>query len=295
MIDARSFAILLALSPIAAAAQEPATGTAPSGAAPADTIEVPPNDYLNAVLWYQTSAEYEAAARTAYAMAKIALDRALADPSHTAAEEQTNAFSNLPPAIIMDVDETVLDNGPFQGSLIKNEGGERPADMWARWVEAAIAVPVPGADDFIAYAQAKGVTVFFITNRNAEKEEATRRNLAKIGAVMPADLDTVLLEREKPEWRNAKSPRRAQAAETHRILLLLGDDLGDFSGHFNKPAPERKALARQDAARWGRDWIMIPNPMYGSWEMAAINFAFRQPPDVRRQMKYDAIETAPAQ
>jgi acid phosphatase len=255
---------------------------------------VAPNDYLNAVLWHQTSAEYEAAARTAYAMAKIALDRALADPGHTAAEEQSGDFARLPPAIIMDVDETVLDNGPYQGSLVKNQGRERPADMWARWVEAAIAEPVPGADDFIAYAQAKGVTVFFITNRNAEKEAATRRNLARIGAVLPDDLDTVLLEREKPEWRNAKSSRRAQAAETHRILLLLGDDLGDFSGHFNKPAPERKALARQDAARWGRDWIMIPNPMYGSWEMAAINFAFRQPVEVRRQMKYDAIETAPA-
>ena len=74
---------------------------------------------------------------------------------------------------------------------------------------------------------------------------------------------------------------------------MIGDDFGDFSESFRKPASERRAYAADQSARWGRDWIMIPNPMYGSWERAAYNFQFRASRDLRRQMKYDAVETSP--
>lgn len=248
------------------------------------------NDHLNAILWHQSSAEFEATARTAFAMARIALDAALADKSRTALPDQRGDIVNLPPAIITDVDETILDNGPFQGTLMKEQPA-RPAMAWADWVEKAIAKPIPGADDFIRYAQNKGVTIFFITNRNAEKEAATRKNLADIGVKFPTDFDTVFLDRERPEWRGDKALRRAAAASTHRILLLLGDDFGDFTSNYSKSTADRRAYAATEASRWGRDWIMLANPIYGSWENAINNFNFRIPPAERRKMKWDAVRT----
>ncbi|MDX2142446.1 MAG: HAD family acid phosphatase [Rhodospirillaceae bacterium] len=250
---------------------------------------IPADDRLNAILWTMTSAEFEAACYMAFATAKAQLDAALADKTRSAALEQKGDFAALPPAIIMDIDETVLDNGPYQVELMR-ETKIRPADLMAQWVERAEAVALPGAKDFIAYAQSKGVTIFYITNRNAEKEEATRKNLAAVGATFPKDIDTVFLERERPEWRNDKDTRRAAAAATHRILLMLGDDFNDFVSVQRMTPVERRAAAEREAARWGRDWIIIPNPMYGSWENSAVNFQFRATPEERRRIKHDQIK-----
>jgi acid phosphatase len=251
--------------------------------------DTPADDRLNAVLWTMTSAEFEAASYMAFANARAQLDAALKDRSRSAALEQTGKFAKLPPAVIMDIDETVLDNGPYQVRLMNNTT-ERPADLMAKWVQEAGAKPLPGAPEFIKYAESKGVTIFYITNRNAEKEEATRKNLAAVGATFPKDIDTVFLEREKPEWTGDKTSRRAEVAKTHRVLLLIGDDFNDFVSAQRLPPPERRATAEREAARWGRDWIIIPNPMYGSWENAAINFQFRASPEERRKIKRDTLD-----
>jgi acid phosphatase len=250
---------------------------------------IAPDDRLNAVLWTMTSAEFEAASFMAFATAKAQLDAALADPKRTAALEQRGDYAKLPPAVIMDIDETVLDNGPYQVRLMYNTTA-RPADLMAQWVEEASAKPLPGAAEFIAYAQSKGVTIFYVTNRNAEKEEATRKNLAAIGATFPAGFDTVFLERERPEWTGDKSTRRAAVAATHRVLLLIGDDFNDFVSAQRLPDAERRATVEREAARWGHDWIIIPNPMYGSWEGAAIDFQFRAPPGERRRIKHEKLK-----
>jgi 5'-nucleotidase (lipoprotein e(P4) family) len=254
-----------------------------------DTPSIPGDDRLNAVLWTMTSAEFEAASYMAFAVAKTQLDAALKDKSRTAALEQTGKYAKLPPAIIMDIDETVLDNGPYQVRLM-NDTTTRPADLMSTWVEEANAKPLPGVVEFIQYAQSKGVTIFYITNRNSEKEAATRKNLAAIGSKLPDNFDTVMLERERPEWTGDKTTRRAAVAATHRVLLLLGDDFNDFVSAQRLPAPDRRATAEREAQRWGRDWIIIPNPMYGSWENASINFQFRAPLDERRRIKHDTLK-----
>src|SRR2546430_9381648 len=67
--------------------------------------EPPASDLLNAVLWMQRSVEYKASELTAFALARIRLDHALADPTWTAApKQQTGANPSLPPAFILDVD-----------------------------------------------------------------------------------------------------------------------------------------------------------------------------------------------
>jgi acid phosphatase len=268
----------------AAAAED----AAPKPAAP-KAEAIAPDDRLNAILWQMTSAEYEGAARTAYAAARVALDDALKDKKRTAAAEQTGDFSRLPPAIIMDIDETVLDNGPFQVHAMLDEDS-RGAWLMSKWVERAVARPTPGAVEFIQYAQSKGVTVFYISNRNAEKEAATRKNLEAVGVKLAEKFDTVFLEKERPEWTRDKSLRRAEVTKNYRVLMLLGDDFGDFTSAWNKSTAERREAAQKEAARWGRDWIMIPNPMYGSWENASFNFNFRASPAERRQMKHDAVK-----
>ena len=202
-----------------------------------------------------------------YAVARERLDQALADRQWSAIG--STASTDLPPAVILDSDETIFDNIDFEGQLIA--GGKFYDDVqWNRWVEQAAAGAVPGAVEFVQYARQRGVKVFFITNRGKAQEASTRANLEKIGVPFPANEDTVLVRGERPEWNNGdKSPRRDYVAATHRVLLLIGDDLNDFVAASGRSHDERGALVREASARWGRQWIMLPNPMYGSWNSAA--------------------------
>src|SRR5690349_11405332 len=142
------------------------------------------HERLHGVLWIQTSAEYRILTKASYAQAEDALDRALADRTWTAALEQTDGFQSLPPAIIMDLDETVLDNSPFEGRLVKDRTPFM-RDKWNQWVEEAAAKALPGALEFIAHAQEKDVTVFFVTNRRMHHEHHTRKNLETLGITLP--------------------------------------------------------------------------------------------------------------
>ncbi|MFQ5746506.1 MAG: 5'-nucleotidase, lipoprotein e(P4) family [Gemmatimonadota bacterium] len=226
---------------------------------------------LDAALWIQTSVEYRGAARTAYAAAARGLEAALADSGWTAALEQTGDFATLPPAIIVDIDETVLDNAPYAARLIR-DGTPFDTVSWRRWVREARADPVPGALDFLAGARARGVTIFYVTNRAAVVDGATRRNLERDGFPLEDDLDTILTLGERPGWDPDKGTRRAFIAKTYRILLLIGDDFGDFLSGVLVPPADRAALARRHAALWGRRWIVLPNPTYGSWRDALTGF-----------------------
>ena len=231
------------------------------------------HENLNAVLWMQTALEYEASALQAYRLAAMQLDAALADPRWTAAIEQQADASRLPPAVILDVDETVLDNSYYQARMIR-DNTTFAAATWDRWVEEARATAIPGAVEFTRYAAGKGVTVFYVTNRTANLEAATRKNLAAENFPLSTGLDTVLVRGERPEWSaSAKGPRRASIARDYRILLLVGDDLGDFVVDPSGTPAERQTRAAAQSEWWGRRWIMLPNPTYGSWERAVIGSA----------------------
>lgn len=267
-----------------------ACATAPR-AEPPDAAAWPTAD-LDAVLWVQTAEEYEAAALQAYAAAEAALERALADSSWTAALVQTGAYATLPPAVIVDVDETVLDNSPFDARMIL-EGGAFDPDAWAGWVDAAEAEPVPGALEFLREAARRGVTVFYVTNRDAPRqEEGTRRNLERAGFPLGSDRDVVLLRGEREEWTSDKSSRRAAVAGEFRVLLVIGDDLGDFLPAL-LPLEEREGLARRHADRWGERWILLPNPMYGSWESALWGNRSGLSPAEQLEAKREALDPGP--
>ncbi|KXK01173.1 MAG: Lipoprotein E [Nitrospirae bacterium] len=226
------------------------------------------HEVLNALLWMQTSAEYRTLTTLTYRQATAALDLALGDKAWTAALEQEGNFQDLPPAVVLDLDETVLDNQPFDGRLIK-DGTRFTSSRWEEWVNEADARALPGSLEFITEAQRRGIAVFFITNRRAKHEALTRRNLERLGLTLSTEPDAVLSEGEAPfDWPSDKSSRRRYLAERYRILLLIGDDLRDFVVGAQDTPEARMALAQHHRARWGVSWFLIPNPMYGTWETA---------------------------
>ncbi len=209
---------------------------------------------VNAAAWVATAAEYRASALQTYNAARRALDAALATPG------------DLPPAIILDLDETAIDNIPFEARMVR-QGKTYDSGVWKEWVGESAAGPTPGAAEFLAYAKSRGVTPFYITNRKAEEEAPTRANVEKLGYPLDANEDTILTRGERQEWTSGdKSPRRAFVAAHHRVLLVLGDDLNDFVAAAGKSVAERAALVRENEAKFGTSWFILPNPIYGSWE-----------------------------
>ncbi len=245
-----------------------------AGAAPAAEA----NDNLNATLWMQSSVEYAGVTMGAYQLATVMLDRALADPGWTAVPgEQGENSADKPPAVILDVDETVLDNSKYQAWMVTNGKSFHPG-TWGEFVNSVDSMPIPGSLEFTKYADSKGVKVFYVSNRTGDLEEATRKNLQKYGYPMGGNVDTVLLKAEIPEWKSsAKSPRRLHVAKDYRVLLLLGDNFGDFVDGYKGSLEERKALMEKNKSMWGTKWIVLPNPSYGSWESAAFGHNWKEP------------------
>lgn len=225
---------------------------------------------LDAILWQTTSAEYQVLARSLYAIAQAQLERALADRSWTALPSQSTNYQELPPAVIMDIDETVIDTGAFQSQLVR-DGMRYSSRPWREWQNLNQPGAVPGAVEFIAAAEARGVQIFFVTNREQATEAATRNNLAAIGVKLPNELDTVLSRNERPDWGNDKESRRQFIAQSHRVIMMFGDDLGDFISEYRLPPRDRLAAALK-RREWGNRWFMLPNPMYGSWEASLYEF-----------------------
>jgi len=224
---------------------------------------------LDAVLWVRTSAEYRAATEQTYNAARIQLERVLAskDTTWTAAVEQAGDYRGLEQAIIVDVDDTVLDTSPFQAYLI-TRGVRFNSELWKAWVRELKATPVPGALAFVRWAHAQGVKIFFITNREFDVEIATVQNLAAAGFPVEPDGSNVLSKDEQQDWSGDKSTRRAFVARTYRVLLIVGDDLNDFIPVPGDDPVARLNVTKQHQAYWGLKWIMMPNPMYGRWERA---------------------------
>jgi 5'-nucleotidase (lipoprotein e(P4) family) len=225
------------------------------------------DERLGALLWFQTSAEFRVLATSIYGAASRALDEALADPAWSGAVEQPDGAAALPPAVIVDVDETVLDNSAYEAESVLVGRRFEPVS-WGAWIEKAEAEAIPGAVEFARQAAARGVTIFYVTNRNAGQEAATRRNLVALGFPVSETVDTLLMQDERPDYVSDKSSRRAEVAKSFRIVLLVGDDLNDFVSGARALPDERAAVAERHARRWGRSWFLLPNPDYGSWERA---------------------------
>lgn len=277
-------------------ADTPKTATPAAKPAAAQPAAVPADDNLNAVLWMQTSAEYKAATLQTYRAAIAQLDRALKDPGWDALvpEERGNAAKGLPPAVILDVDETVLDNSPYQARLIAR-GEEYNEVTWDAWVAEKKAKAVPGVVEFARAAEARGVTLLYLSNRAEHLQEATLANLRAVG--LPVKDDSVFLglgtfvegcEQQGSE----KGCRRRLAGQKYRVVMQFGDQLGDFAEIVSNTPAGRQALFEKHRAWFGERWWMLPNPSYGSWEPAVFNNDWGQPRAARRAAKRAALDLA---
>jgi acid phosphatase len=253
----------------------------------------PANDLLNAVLWMQHSVEYRANALASFTLAQLRLEQALVDRTWTAAPaEQTGAYQDLPPAVVVDLDETLLDNSAYQAWLIQH-ATTFDAKSWTAFVNAQISTAIPGAVAFANQIDAKGVKLFYITNRTIEEEPATRQTMTRLGFPMGGNVDTVLSVRKQPGWGSLKGSRRAFVAKDYRVLLNLGDNFGDFVDGYRGSEAERLKIFEDNRARWGREWIMLANPSYGSFESAPFGHDYKLPIDVQRAAKRDALQAWP--
>lgn len=243
--------------------------------------EPPPADERRdlGIVWVEHSAEYRANALQVYAQARRDLPRLLSDPDWTALPDH-GAVAGKPPAIIFDVDETLVSNADYQATL-----AVEPYTRWRHfsWMRSHRAVAVPGAASMIDAARAAGITVFFVTNRACERfdgvdgdcpyEKVTIEDLAEAG--IDADAEHVLMAWERPGWDKEKLTRREFVAASYRVIMLFGDDFGDFVAcarvkpldPCTEPATRasRHAALEAHARYWGNGWYILPNPMHGSW------------------------------
>lgn len=235
-------------------------------------------EQLNALLWQQRAVEYRAAAQQAFRQATARLANVKGN-GQTASMEQRHAggFKNKPPAVVLDIDETVLDNTAYNALLVR-EQRDFDAAAWQRWVLSAKAAAVPGAPEFIARARSAKFRVVYITNRECNRQgaydaqgrsqdcpqkKATLDNLQAALGYRPADADVLLRYEQQQRDDTDKQSRRAEVARTHRIALLVGDDLNDFIRRVEYAEDTHGKLW---GAATGAAWFALPNPIYGSWE-----------------------------
>ncbi|MBU6379240.1 MAG: hypothetical protein KJS95_12010 [Gammaproteobacteria bacterium] len=265
-------------------------------------------EQVNATLWMQRAAEYRIAATQVYRLATERLAGSIATPGSAALEQwpmSATDLAALPTAVIVDLDETVLDNSYYQARRAI-AGGEYDEASWQAWIQEAAATAVPGAVGFLQAAAAAGHKIFYLTNRECRPladspadpcpaRTATLRNLRALGLPNVDAADALSLRRERPEWSSSdKSLRRAWIAKTHRIVALVGDDLRDF---VDRPVFETRRAELEPL--FGSRWFLLPNPIYGSWERAIVDGACNKDMSAEAcaaattARRYRALESAP--
>lgn len=204
------------------------------------------------LLWMRTSAEYRALAYQGYNVAMNAVKMAVTDPSH----------QRKPLAIVLDADETVVDNIKLMGESIVNGNGRFDAPWWRQAVHQGKSQAMPGAVEFLNEVHKQGVEIFYVSNRYAPVNyDATVQNFKALG-FPSVDKDHVLLFEKDSD----KQPRFDMIAKKYYVVVYMGDNAGDFPiGTKGKTLAERNAIIDAHKEDFGTTFVVFPNPAYGSW------------------------------
>jgi len=209
------------------------------------------NGKLYAAFFQQQAAEYDALCLQAFNIARMRLDEALAQKS------------DKPLAIVSDIDETFL-NTSYYTVMCGKKGTEYHQDTWKAWTDKAEATPLAGALEFYQYAHEKGVAIFYVTNRKENERVGTALNIKRYNFPYQGDDHLIFRTTDK-----SKESRREKIAQKYNIVLLLGDNLGDFDKDFDKHTTQERAEAVQkNRTAFGKKYIVLPNTSYGDWESA---------------------------
>jgi len=202
-------------------------------------------------VYMQRAAEYKALCTQAYNLARLRVD------------EELRNRTGKPPAIIIDIDETVLDNSQYEIHQAMKGQAYEPLS-WQEWVDRSDADSIAGAPAFLKYAASKGVEIFYVTNRNESERNGTIRNMETFH-LPNIDIEHLIMK----GTMSSKEERRNRIEAIRNVILYIGDNLADFSALFDKRSTdERSDMVVKLSAEFGRRFILIPNPVYGDWESA---------------------------
>nr|WP_088085956.1 5'-nucleotidase, lipoprotein e(P4) family [Bacillus sp. OV166] len=228
------------------------------------------------VLWFQSAGEAKGLYYQGYNIGRMRLDEIM---------KKERGKNNLKPAIVLDIDETILNNSPHQARYVI--AGRKIPFNWNEWFNRTKAKPLPGAIEFLHYANSLGVEIYYISNRYESQKTAAIKNLQIVGAPQ-ADSDHVLLLQP---GEIGKETRRRQVGRTHEILLLFGDNLGDFSGFDVLSVSERNQAVDRYREEFGKKLILFPNPMYGDWEGAIYNYDYKKSDEEKAKLRKKFMQT----
>ena len=241
-------------------------------AQPRDDARVLTDQSVQSVNWFQTSGEYRALAWQAFNAARLSWDAAPKTPGGKY-------------AVIVDLDETMLDNSSYSAWQIKQA---RAFDdrSWSRWVRAGQAQAVPGAVDFANYIAGHGGTIFYVSNRDAADVDATAQNMRRLG--FPQVSSATL--RLKTDGSNKQQRFNQIASEGYRVVMFIGDNLNDYGGAaYHKTADQRRRFAVDNRGAFGTRFIILPNPMYGDWEGALAPGYYKLTPQQQAQVQRETL------
>ena len=208
------------------------------------------------ILWQQQSAEYRALCYQAFNIASLRLNGLI-----------KNKITNKRLAIITDLDETILDNSYHQAELIK-KNEEYTNKSWKEWTDKSAATAVPGAVEFLQMAKQKGLTIFYISNRDTAAVSSTLINLKKL-KLPDANTNHMLFLSDTP----SKETRRQIVMRKYDVVMLLGDNLNDFMQVFEgENCSDRLAETDNRKEQWSKKFIVLPNATYGEWENALYDY-----------------------
>lgn len=229
------------------------------------------------LLWMRTSAEYRALAYQGYNVAMNAVKMAVTDPSH----------QRKPLAIVLDADETVVDNTKLMGESIVNGNGRFDAPWWRQAVHQGKSQAMPGAVEFLNEVHKQGVEIFYVSNRYAPVNyDATVQNFKALG-FPSVDKDHVLLFEKDSD----KQPRFDMIAKKYYVVVYMGDNAGDFPiGTKGKTLAERNAIIDNHKEDFGTTFVVFPNPAYGSWVSALAKGYQNLSPEEQKQVNNQYLQ-----
>lgn len=238
------------------------------------------NEHLvMSTLWVQAAAEFRAMSYQTFNLAEMLVEKDLADTTVT-----------MPRAIVVDLDETILDNSPYEAWLVGKDFGYS-SSTWNPWITEGVAPAMPGAVEFLQYCEANDVAVYYVSNRKVLDDNSgyagTVKNLEALN-LPNVDAEHVLLRTAESD----KTVRRTTAETGNHVVLYMGDNLNDFLQDFSGlGVEERYALTDMYKADFGSKFIMMPNPMYGEWEWSVQEFNYGASDAEKDQMRKDALTT----
>ena len=241
-VSAVAFGLVLAFAPaLPAAAQDKAPYT----------VKDLNEESVMALAWVQTSAEFHELCYQAYNLAGMLVDRAVA----------AKQSGDKPLAVIADLDETLIDNSAYDAGLVGRDASYS-GKTWLEWELAAQARALPGSADFLNAAAKEGVEIFYVTNRDQAGLQGTIRNLKALGFPY-AD------EKHIMTGSGDKQPRFDAIAKDYSVVVYMGDNANDMPiGTYGKNMKDRNAIVDQNRAKYGTQFVVLPNPVYGDWEPA---------------------------